>query len=102
MEKTITSSIHYPLLYDLVFQFQEVHSCIIGRSSVGKSSRFNYLHNDENYSVVAKETNITRDRIEVRIARDGYFIFQGISELFKIPVRLVDTAGIENVNLKKL
>jgi hypothetical protein len=28
--------------------------------------------------------------------------WKGYSELFKVPVRLVDTAGIENVNIKKL
>ncbi|CAD8125524.1 unnamed protein product [Paramecium sonneborni] len=63
---------------------------LIGRSSVGKSSLFNKLQTGENVAITSNQKNITRDRKEA------------ISEIFPLPIRFVDTAGIENVALKKI
>lgn len=63
---------------------------LIGRSSVGKSSLFNKLQTGENTALTSNKKNITRDRMEA------------YSEMFTVPVRFVDTAGIENVALQKL
>lgn len=55
---------------------------IIGRPNVGKSTLFNRLMG-EKLAMVDKTPGLTRDRRE------------GITNMFNIPVRLVDTAGFE-------
>ena len=55
---------------------------IIGRPNVGKSTLFNRLMG-ERLALVDKTPGLTRDRRE------------GITQLFNIPIRLVDTAGFE-------
>jgi GTPase len=55
---------------------------IIGRPNVGKSTLFNRLMGSR-VALVDRTPGLTRDRRE------------GITELFNIPIRLVDTAGFE-------
>jgi GTP-binding protein len=55
---------------------------IIGRPNVGKSTLFNRLMG-ERLALVDSTPGLTRDRRE------------GITHLFNIPIRLVDTAGYE-------
>ena len=55
---------------------------IIGRPNVGKSTLFNRLMG-QRLALVDKTPGLTRDRRE------------GITHLFGIPIRLVDTAGFE-------
>ena len=55
---------------------------IIGRPNVGKSTLFNRLMG-EKLALVDKTPGLTRDRRE------------GVTQLFNIPIRLVDTAGFE-------
>lgn len=55
---------------------------IIGRPNVGKSTLFNRLMG-ERLALVDRTPGLTRDRRE------------GITSLFNIPIRLVDTAGFE-------
>jgi len=57
---------------------------LIGRPNVGKSTLFNTLMGKDE-ALVDRMPGLTRDRRE------------GVSELFPIPVRLVDTAGFEDI-----
>jgi GTPase len=55
---------------------------IVGRPNVGKSTLFNRLMG-QRLALVDKTPGLTRDRRE------------GITHMFDIPIRLVDTAGFE-------
>lgn len=58
---------------------------IIGRPNVGKSSLFNRLLG-KRVALVDKMPGLTRDR------------WEGVTEILGIPVRLVDTAGWEDID----
>ena len=58
---------------------------IIGRPNVGKSTLFNRLMGKK-LALVDRTPGLTRDRRE------------GITHLFDIPMRIVDTAGFEETS----
>ena len=58
---------------------------IIGRPNVGKSTLFNRLMG-KRLALVDKTPGLTRDRRE------------GVTSMFNVPIRLVDTAGYEGTS----
>lgn len=70
---------HYISLKDEKFTIS-----LIGRPNVGKSTLFNTLMGKEE-ALVDRMPGLTRDRRE------------GITEIFEMPVRIVDTAGFEDI-----
>ena len=77
MQNFTTSNATVETLKDKIYTI-----AIIGRPNVGKSTLFNRLMGSK-LALVDKTPGLTRDRKE------------GITELFGIPIRLVDTAGFE-------